>query len=264
MLALDDIKKVIGERCPVVRSVDMPRKGLIRIETGLQYPEGAQIDVFIADNTPLLNTVASNNIRLTDLGHTMGWLLDMNVRPWTSKRRQAFVADVLRQYGADQDGAALVLDCDQMQISAGILRLAQVCLRVSDLMFTRRSSLHVPFSDDVEEVLADAELIYEKDPELHGRSGPVRVDYLVQGPQRRSAVLALSAMNAQTAHDKANEIFKRWYNLNAVPGNDFQRVTIYDDRQEVYRREDLRDLEEFSIVLPFSEKQTIADVFLAA
>lgn len=263
MLAVDEIRQQLGRRCPVVREVDSLPKGVVRIETGLQYPDGSHIDVFVADNAPLLAPIASSKVRLTDLGHTTGWLLDMNVRPWLSRKRQAFVSDVLRQHGAAQEGGELVLDCEVDQLPTGVLRLAQVCLRVADLMFTRRSSLQTAFTEDVEEVLADAEVSFDKDVELTGRKGPVRVDYFVRGPRVSSALLALSAMNAQSAHNAANEIFRRWYDLQSMPGNDFQNVTLYDDRQTVYRDEDLHRLEDFSIVLPFSEKQALVDLLVA-
>ncbi len=127
----------------------------------------------------------------------------------------------------------------------------------ADLTFTRCVSLQRPFSNDLKEVLVDAELRFEVGPELVGWTRKrVRVDYLVTGQTKRSAVLALSAHNAQSAHNTANEIFRKWYDLQ-VSWRDHQNVTVYDDRQSFHRPDDLERLQHFSHVIPFSENETL-------
>ena len=265
MIALHEVKQQLRDSS-LVREIDVVPKGHIRIMTGLLYPDGASVDVFIVNDTPVTPTSATpaKPPRLSDLGQTIAWLLDVGVRPWQSKKRQAFIEDVLRLHDVQQDGGALLLDLkpgDDLMV--GILRLAQSCIRVADLTFTRRASLQSPFSDDVEEVRADAELRFEVGAELVGRTRkPVRVDYLVTGQTKRSAVLALSALNAQSAHNSANEIFRRWFDLD-VPWRNHENVTIYDDRQPFHREDDLERLQIFSQVIPFSEKETIVDLLAA-
>ncbi|HWN68210.1 MAG TPA: DUF1828 domain-containing protein [Haliangium sp.] len=265
MIALDQVQQQLGDRS-FVRTIDVVPRGHIRIMTGLLYPDGSSVDVFIVNDTTASPTGGQpvQPLRLSDLGQTVAWLLDVGVRPWLSKKRQAFVEDVLRLYDVRQGGGELTLDARPGEdLAVGILRLAQACIRVADLTFTRRASLQSPFSDDVEEVLADAELGFDVGAELMGRKGTtVRVDYLVTGQTRRSAVLALSALNAQSAHHSANEIFRKWYDLD-VPGRDHENVTVYDDRQPFHREEDLERLQDFSAVIPFSEKQTLIEVLAA-
>jgi hypothetical protein len=265
MIALDEVQQELEDRS-IVRTIDVVPKGHIRIMTGLLYPDGANVDVFLVNDTSVLpaSTTPGKPPRLSDLGQTIAWLLDVGVRPWLSKKRQAFVEDVLRLHDVQQDGGELFLDVkpgDDLTIC--VLRLAQACIRVADLTFTRRASLQSPFSDDVEEVLADAELRFEVGWELVGRRRKtVRVDYLVTGQTKRSAVLALSALNAQSAHNSANEIFRKWYDLE-VPGRDHMNVTVYDDRQPFHREEDLERLQDFSAVIPFSEKKTLVSLLAA-
>lgn len=265
MIALDEVQQQLKDRS-IVREIDVVPKGHIRILTGLLYPDGANVDVFIVNDSPVIPARATpaKSLRLSDFGQTITWLLDVGVRPWQSKKRQALIEDVLRLYDVQQDGGELLLDLKPGDdLTVGILRLAQACIRVADLTFTRRASLQSPFSDDVEEVLADAELRFEVGSELVGRNNrPVRVDYLVTGQTKRSAVLALSALNAQSAHNSANEIFRKWFDLD-VAGRDHENVTVYDDRQPFHREDDLERLQNFSMVIPFSEKETIVG-FLAA
>jgi hypothetical protein len=77
-----------------------------------------------------------------------------------------------------------------------VIRLGQACVRVADLSFTRRSSLQVTATDEVEELLSDADLVYQPNAPLQGRHGNiVVVDFLVEGRRRKSAVLTLAAQS---------------------------------------------------------------------
>lgn len=263
MLTLEEAKHQLADRV-LVRSVDQVRRGHIRVETGLQYPDGSSIDVFLTHPMPL---APGAQMRLSDLGQTTGWLLDMQIRPWMSKKRTAFIEDVLESLSVKQVGGELVLDLKPSEsLLGGVLKLGQACIRVADLMFTRRASLQNAFNEDLEEVLADGELQYQPNAELIGRQQrSVRVDYLVQGRARPSAVLSLSATNAQSAHNLSNEIFRRWYDLDTPDGLHVQHVTVFDDRQRsVFRDEDLHRLGELSIVAPFSEKTALIELLQAA
>jgi hypothetical protein len=159
MIALDQVQQQLQDRS-IVRTIDVVPRGHIRIMTGLLYPDGSSVDVFIVNDTPEIPAGGepAQPLRLSDLGQTVAWLLDVGVRPWLSKKRQAFIDDVLRLYDVRQAGGELILDSRPGDdLTVGILRLAQACIRVADLTFTRRASLQSPFSEDVEEVLADAE-----------------------------------------------------------------------------------------------------------
>lgn len=258
MIDLVDVRRRLNGHA-VVRSVDQIPKRHVRIETAFLYPEGSSVDLFLVEDAPLLPAT-----KLSDLGNTSQWLLDVQVRPWLSKKRQAYVEDALRIYGVAQQGGALEIPLASLDgIVDGIVRLGQACVRVADLVYTRRSSLVLPVAEEVEEVLADAELAYEPNPEIEGRYGkPVRVDFLVRGAQTKSDVLTWSNKNASQAHVQANEIFRRWYDLN-IPARTEQRVTIFDDRYDAYRDDDIRRLRDLSEILALSERITIRDLLAA-
>ncbi|HZF10107.1 MAG TPA: DUF1828 domain-containing protein [Thermoanaerobaculia bacterium] len=247
------------ERHRLITGIDRLPKGHLRIETGFLYPDGSSIEVFLVESKGLFD-----GLKLSDLGQTIAWLLDVQVKPWISKKRQAFLEDAIRLYGVRQEGGALEYPLASLEeLPQGVVRLSQACLRVADLTFTRRSALQTVFSEEVEEILTDAELGYQSSVELPGRYGkPVRVDFVVEGRAARSAVLTLASGNASQAHVQANEIFRRWFDLD-VPERAEQRVTLFDDRQNVYRDDDLQRLHQLSNLLAISDPQAIVDLLAA-
>lgn len=255
---LDEIK-ALTEGHTLVREVDKLPKGHLRMETAFLYPDGSSVDVFLVQEDLLFP-----RSKLSDLGQTISWLLDVQVKPWLSKKRQRFVEDALRIYGVKQVGGALELPLESAQgVVEGIVKLGQACVRIADLTYTRRSSLQSSVTEDIEEVLADAEVEFEPNQELEGRHGSkIRVDFLVKGPRLPSALLALSSGNASQAHVAANEVFRRWYDLD-IPERSEQRVTVFDDRYDVYRDEDLRRLRDLSNVVALSDRQALTDLLAA-
>ena len=128
---LESVKSKLSSHS-LVRDVDQLPRGHIRIETALLYPDGGSIDVFVQNEQPLLK-----GFELTDFGQTIVWLLNVQVKPWESKKRQRFLEDAIRLYGVQKKDGELTLPIDSLdQIPEGMLRLAQACLRVSDLNFT--------------------------------------------------------------------------------------------------------------------------------
>lgn len=243
----------------LVRAVDRVPKGHIRIETAFLYPDGSSMDVFIVEEDPLFRP-----LELSDLGQTISWLANVQVRPWLSQRRQRFIEDALRIHEVRQTGGALETDLPKLdELPSGIVRLGQACVRVADLIYTRRTALQAGITEEIEEVLAETELDYETNVDLEGRFGVrVRVDFLVPARRKTSAVLALSSSNSSQAHIVANEIFRKWYDL-AAPERSEQRITIFDDRHDVYRADDLERLRNISDLVALSERQAIVDLLAA-
>lgn len=258
MIDTNEIKR-LAEGHSLVRNVDQLPKGHVRLETAFLYPDGSSVDVFVVEESPLLRT-----LKLSDLGQTTSWLLDVQVRPWLSKKRQRFLEDALRIYDVKQAGGALERPLPTTDsLIDGLVKLGQACVRVADLTYTRRSALQSSVNEDLEEFLADAELEFEPNQELEGRHGAkVRVDFLVKGPRVTSSLLALASGNASQAHVAANEIFRRWYDLD-VPERPENRVTVFDDRFDVYREDDLRRLRDLSDVVALSDRQAMKDLLAA-
>lgn len=243
----------------LVRSVDLLDKGHVRLETEFLYPDGSNIDLFVEGDTPLLTPS-----RLSDMGATTSWLSDMQVEPWKSKKRESLLQEALRQYRVTRDGGKLATDITSIDgIVSDVVRLGQACLRMADLIYTRRSSLRTSINEEVEETISDFELPYETSVDLEGRYGKVVVvDFLVKGPSNSSAILTLSSPNASQAHVQANEVFTRWYDLDD-PSRRENRITVFDDRNDSYRDQDLRRLKDMSDVVGLSDKTTLQDLLAA-
>jgi hypothetical protein len=252
------------QRMCMVRSVDVLPRGHVRIETGFTYPDGGSVDVFVVKGAKILQTPTA---LLSDLGQTTDLLLHHDVKPWSSKKRVVQLEDAVGLYGVDVSGGALqkeVANSDEA-LQQGIVELGQACLRMSDLLFTKRLQLQTVFSDDVEEFLNDADLEYQTKVDLPGLFAPVLVDFLVKGRRATSAVMTLSARIPAAAHVQANEVFRKAHDL-ATAGRVEQRVALIDDvtgATEAYRDEDLRRIQTYATVVPFSERDTLQSLLAA-
>ena len=245
----------------LIREVTLLPRGHIRLETAFKYPDGTSLEVFV--RKPDL----ANELHLTDLGQTHSWLLDVQVRPWLSKKRQAFLDDALKTCGVEQEGGELKLSLKGLeQLTEGTIRLAQACLRVADLSYTRRSSLQTSFVEEVEEIVDDLDLQYEPNVEIDGKYGkPVRVDLRVSARAvsligSQSLVLGWSSGNASQAHTVQNEIFRKWVDLDKRTEN---KVTVFDDRFNVYRDEDLKRIRDVSQLVAVSDRAMLEAVLTA-
>jgi hypothetical protein len=259
---IHDIDMIANELC-MVRSKDVVPRGHLRLETKFLYPDRSSVDVFVV-NDAQQQLVAGSPV-LSDLGQTTAWLADVQVRPWQSKKRQRFLEDAIYVLGVRQNGGALETEFapNHQDLEDAVIRLGQACVRVADLSFTRRSSLAVTATDEVEELISDADLAYQANASLRGRHGNiVVVDFLVEGRRRKSAVLTLAAQSAATAHTVANEVFRKHYDLD-TPQRGEQRVTVLDDRVDVYRSEDIDRLRDVCEVVPLSARQDLVALLAA-
>lgn len=256
-LTLDTAAPALACVSLVREATELPT-GYLRFETIFRYPDGTSIEVFAPQ------TLTDASVRLTDLGQTTEWLLDLRLKPWLSQKRRAYVESALRTYDATQDGGELVVEISNIgDLASGVVRLAQACVRVADLTFTRRSSLRTAFAEEVEEVLDDSDLAYEPSAAVTGRFGKVvNVDFLVRGQNVSSLMLMLASQNPSAAHARAVEVFRSWYDID-VPERTEQRVTVFDDRSKAYRDDDLARLEEVSTVVPFSDRTGLRTLLAA-
>lgn len=265
MITLADIRKAVGSHCMVWEDgIEEISRGRIRIETRFRYPDGGSIELWFVQDTeslPQLRTVP----KLSDLGETMTWLFHAQVKPWTSEKRRLFVQDVLSLYEIEREGGELMRRIDDVgQLGDEIIRLGQACLRVSDLVFTKRMTISSSVTEHVEAALDDADLSYVPDAEIAGRFGKrVRLDFMVKRPVRDSGILTLTSTTRSSAHYTANEIFTKWYDLQDSSAIE-RRVTVFDDRQQWYRDEDLERLEELSVVVPLTDTRRLVDILEAA
>lgn len=116
----------------LVLETTLLEKGHLRFETVFKYPDGSQIDLFLADEGPMIPAT-----RLTDFGNTSSWLLDLQVKPWLSSKRRQLLDQALGGLGVHLNGGALDLDLPDLEgLPDGIVRLGHACVRMADLHYT--------------------------------------------------------------------------------------------------------------------------------
>jgi len=233
----------------LITSSDLVANGMIRMATPFTYPNGSHIDLFI---TPNLD--AAGRLELSDLGLTLDYLADLGIRPNSTAKRKQVVTDICKSLDVDLSGGAFRAFMPHDQLDAlpqTMIRLGQACLRVAEMQWSQRFRTASVFQDDIEEAIEGMGLEYEANPVLEGvGSIQVTMDFLVRGAHQQSAVRTLSTANRVAAHGMANEALRSFFVIRDSH-RELQRVTIYDATQDIFRAEDLRILEDLSLVLGY-------------
>jgi Domain of unknown function DUF1828 len=246
------------ENFSLVRSCDVMRNGMLRLETPFQYMDGSKIDVFVGAYHPNGTGDVLGRTIISDVGQTVAMLLDMHIKPWTTKRRKEIVSEICRSLDVSQDGGTffILLKPEELgELSSAIVRLSQACIRVSDLALNQRGRIVGQFKEDVEEVLDAADLEYEAGIALEGRyNKPVQLDFKISGKRRVALVQTLSTLNPTASHSLSNELFRKWYDLDAFRSQ-YDFLTIYDSNSDAFREDDLDRMRSMSTLLAFPAQQ---------
>jgi hypothetical protein len=137
-----------------------------------------------------------------------------------------------------------------------MMRLAQACIRVSDLSFSARIWSAGSFRDELEEYLHSIDLRYEPNPVEVGTKGQeVKLDFRVFGESTQSLVQSLSSASAPSAHSISLEAFSRWFDLGQEKRGTPKRITVIDESNDVFKDTDVSRLDRLSSVLWFPADQ---------
>jgi hypothetical protein len=245
----------IASSIPLVQSCDVVKDGTLRLLTPFQYPNGEHIDLFVQHRQPMFGEFA-----LTDLGQTAGYLLDMQVKPWATNRRRQIIEDICRALEISWNGGqfeVIMNTADTDGFAKAMLRLAQACIRISDLAFSARLWAAGSFKEELEEFLEGiVQRHYEPDVvEIGSNGNPVKFDFRVHGETSLSLVLALSAASSVGAHNASNEAFARWFDLGTRRKPNQQRFTVFDESHDVFRDADVARVGRLSTVIMYPAEQ---------
>jgi hypothetical protein len=237
----------------LVKGCDEVQDGILRLLTPFRYPNGANIDLFLKPIGPMFD-----EFLLTDLGQTTSYLLDMQVRPWATNKRRQIIEDICKSLDVSWSGAQLEVPLslpEVRDISGPMMRLAQACIRMSDLGFSARLWTAGLFKEELEEFLESAVgPNYQTDTTEMGRSGEmIKFDFKIRGETSASLILALSAGSSVSAHNVANEVTARWFDLGRR--KNFQQITVLDESHDVFKDADLKRVGLASTIIPFPTEQ---------
>lgn len=250
----------------LITACDVVRDGSLRLSTPFQYPDGTYIDVFVAQ-PPLQGELYPPAIVISDKGRTVANLLDVHVKPWTTQKRKQLVADICASLDVAQNGGEFLVRVQPASIGEfpqAVVRLAQACIRVSDIAFTQRSRSPGIFQEEVEEFISSIDLPYSPEFRVIGRFGnEIEFPFMVEGRKVRSLLQTLSTSNQSAAHTLANEVYIRWDDVPQERQR-FQFITLYDTNNDVIREVDFARLKTVSDVIGFpAESQRLKEALAA-
>jgi len=230
------------------------KPGLLRFGTIFKYPDGSQVDLFLKQDEGTF----TESFTLTDLGETTAYLLEMNIRPWRTQRRKKLIEGICLTLDVKQDGGEFkvaLASYEREQLGDAFVKLAQACIRVSDVSMTQTMRNVSAFKEDVEEFLDSTGYKYETDRSIPGKFGPgVRIDFSVGGPNQVSLLQTLSATNAVLGHRSAEDVFIRWHDIPHMKSA-AQFITVVDANNSSIPDQDLRRTEELSLMIAFPDHQ---------
>lgn len=249
----------------MVSACDIVRNGDLRISTPFKYPNGDSIDVFLYPKKENL----LGELYLSDRGHTYIYLKGAYAGWPETTRKQEIIVDIASQLNVRVGAGEIFLSLSEDtldELSEGILRVAQACVRISDFATHQRLRSASPFRDDVEDFFAAQSLGFSKDVKVRGSFGNhLRMDFEVTSPKTRSYVNILAAMNRPAAHSAATDIFSKLYDLNRTSQLDHQLVTVFNSQSRAIRESDIQRLRDMSLVFAYPEQgQALAETLSGA
>ncbi len=248
----------------LVTKCDVIKDGSVRIATPFRYPNGSLIDVFLTKKNDLFH-----KLELSDNGQASDYLLDLQIKLWANAKRKTLVSDVCKALDVINEDGVLKInfqedESDLKLIPEYLVRLAQACIRVTDIAFTQRFRTQGTFVEEVEEFIASTELIYQPSFSVLGCYGKeVDFDFKVKGKHVESLVHTVPTQSL-SPHMPAAEVFTRWYDVRNQ-WDKFQKITVFDSTKEsTLRSDDIERLSEVSEVVAFPAEESRLKEMLAA
>ncbi len=247
----DVIQQTIGELFTC-----SPVNGYMRIRTPFLYPDGDVIDIYLKEKTGVAT--------LTDLGEGLRWLRmqSQSFSPRRSPKQQKLVDDICLTHGLEFFRGMLVLRVMPGEsMGKAVTRLAQGTLRVADLWFTMRTRSVESVSDEVEELLKEKTIPFERGETLIGRSGKTwRIDFHTRTSERSSLVSVLSTGSRSASRSMAEHVVATWHDLShlKIGQEALQFVSLFDDTLDVWSPEDFNLLSNLSEIAFWSKRDEFA------
>ncbi|MCL4686401.1 DUF1828 domain-containing protein [Myxococcota bacterium] len=223
-------------------------EGQVRIRTPFLLPDGDVIDLYLQR--------ADDVVTLSDLGETLRWLRMQTISQKRTGRQQALVQDVCQTHGVELFRGMLMLRIGPGEsLAQAVIRLAEASVRVADLWFTFRSRMSQTVADEVEELLQERHVPYQRGERLPGRSGRAwTIDFHTRAPGRSSLVCVLATGSRGAARSVTDHVVATWYDLSHLRAGPeaLHFVSLFDDTADVWSEEDFRLVGDLSEIARWS------------
>ncbi len=279
----------LGKSLPALfECTPAPREG-VRVRTPLMYPDGGVVDVFVVEQ--------SGRCYVTDFGETLGWLRMQSTSARRSPKQTRMVEDACQTLGVKLDRGQLMLPANVAGgLGEAVLRLAQAAVRVSDVWFTFRTravgsqagetmaseikgfdqqarfSRHAvrtveTMAGEVDDWLVEKKIFFDRAVTQTGRSGQKwTIDYQTRTEDRTAFIFLLSVGSREAARRRTEHVLAGCIDLNhpKVSRPHLAFVSLFDDTEDVWRKEDFGLVEQYSKVARWSQPDEFERLLLAA
>jgi len=211
------------------------------------YPDGDVIDLFFKAH--------GQSNTLSDLGETLRWLRMQTASMRKTPNQRQLIQDVCLNHGIELFKDMLMIRVQPGEEAQAMTRLSQACLRISDLWFTFRSRMIQSVSDEVQDLLDENQISFERNETLVGRSGRIwRPDFHIRRPKRSTLVCVLSTGSRAAARNSVDHTVATWYDINHLKSGqqEFQFLSLFDDSVDVWTPEDIELISSLSEVAYWS------------
>ena len=232
----------------------------VRVRTPFMYPDGDYIDLFWEGS--------NGHVTLTDLGETVRWLRMQTISPRRSPKQNQLIQDICLNHGVEfYRGMLQVRYRTGENLAMAVTRLAQAAIRTSDLWFTFRNRTVESVTDEVNDLLLDRSIPFDRNVNPIGRSGRTwPINFYTRTPTRSSLVQVLSTGSRGATRRITEHVVAAWYDLNhlQVGPEALHFVSLFDDTSDVWAPEDFRQLEDLSEIARWSEPDELLELLRAA
>ena len=235
-----------------------PAGKYVRVRTPYLYPDGDVLDLYWRDDASALS----------DMGETLRWLDGQTTTQRRTKRHMQLIQEVCGNHGIEFFRGTLTTRVAEPEMMAStITRLAQACIRVSDLWFTFRTRIFESFPDEVEEYLQERSIRFDRNEALIGASGKTwRVDFHTRTRQRSALVLTLNTGTSGATRRLTDHAVAAWVDLGSLrmQPDAPKFISLFDDTIDVWSAEDFKQVEAMSDVYRWSRPDEFEGALLAA
>lgn len=235
-------------------------KGYVQVRTPYLYPDGDVIDLFYQDDPSGVATIS-------DLGETLRWLRMQSIGDRRTERQWRLIDDICQVTGVELYKNMLLARVREGEsLADAVTRVAQACVRVSDIWFTLRSRLVETIHDEVADLLRERNVNFQSRARMVGRSQRSwTVDFLTRTAQQSTLVFLLATGSKSAAQRVVEHTVAGCVDMShlKVGPEAHHFVSLFDDGLDIWTPDQFRQVEEVSALARWSNPDEFLELLAA-